>query len=186
MTILRPRETGFLAYNQAPETYNAFLDSWLDFFREKLEAVAEEHRMPIHLRDHQLTAILPDHRERRWIRESDVLTIVNPEDELIEEVEEWMRKNPVLRTILGFSSVVDRDALFDFCQKFHLPLFDRSATVSRIFTLQLQEEERIQQVVSRALLCLLPPSAPPTATSRGALRRTYPPGGGGTASFPPP
>lgn len=186
VTILRPRETGFLAYNQAPETYNAFLDSWLDFFREQLEMVAEEHRVPIHLYDHQLTAILPDHREKRWIGESDVLTVVNPEDELIEEVERWMRGNPVLRTILGFSSTVDRDALIVFCRKFQIPLFDRSATVSRIFTLQLQEEERIQQVVSRALLCLLPPAAHPNATSHGVSRKTYPPDDGGTAQSPPP
>lgn len=186
VTILRPQETGFLVCNTQPEHYNAYLDEWLDVFREQLEAVAEEHRLPLHLRDHQLTAILPDHRERRWIGESDVLTVVNPEDELIEEVEQWMRRNPVLRTILGFSSVVDRDALLDFCRKFRIPLFDRSATVSRIFTLQLQEEERIQQVVSRALLCLLPPPATPTAASRGASRRTYPPCDGGTALFPSP
>lgn len=186
VTILRPQETGFLVCNTQPEHYNAYLDEWLDFFREQLETVAMEHRLSLHLRDHQLTAILPDHRERRWIRESDVLTVVNPEDELIEEVERWMRRNPVLRTIMGFSSLMDRDALIDFFRKFQIPLFDRSAIVSRIFTLQLQEEERIQQVVTRALLCLLPPPSPPTATSHGASRRTYPPAGGGTAPFPPP
>ena len=153
-------------YHTKPEAYNAFLDAWLDFFREQPETVATEHRVPIHLHDHQLTAMLPDHREARWIGESDVLTIVNPEDELIEEVERWMRRNPILRTIMGFSSIVDHDALIDFFRKFQVPLFHNRMTISRIFTVQVQEEERIHPVISRALLCLLPPTAPPTATSR--------------------
>ncbi|MBI2523793.1 hypothetical protein HYW11_01055 [Candidatus Peregrinibacteria bacterium] len=165
VTILRPKETGYLICNSQPEHYNAGIDAWLDFFREQLEMVAAEHRVPIHLYDHQLTAILPDHRERRWIGESDVLTVVNPEDELIEEVERWMHRNPILRTIMGFSSVMDRDALIDFFRKFQVPLFHNRTVISRIFAVQVQEEERIPSVVTRALLYLLPPTAPPTATS---------------------
>lgn len=165
ITILRPRETGFLTYNAEPEKYNAFIDSWLDFFREQLETLASKHRVPICLYDHQLTAILPDHRAKRWIGESDVLTVVNPEDELIEEVEQWMRRNPILRTIMGFSSVTNRDALLDFFRKFQLPILRSREVVSRIFTVQVQEEERIPHVVTRALLYPLPPTTRPTATS---------------------
>lgn len=184
VAILRPRDTGFLACNQKPETYNASIDAWLVFFREQLEIVAENNRMPLHLLDHQLTAMLPDHREARWIGESDVLAVVNPEDELIEEVERWMRKNPILRTIMGFSSVTDRDALMDFFRKFQIPLITRSGMISRIFTVQVQEEERIRAVVTRALLYPFPPTALPTATSRGEWRKTYPPDDGEIARSP--
>lgn len=184
VAILRPRDTGFFACNQKPETFDAAIDAWLDFFREQLETVAEDHRVPIHLFNHQLTAILPDHREARWIGESDVLTVVNPEDELIEEVERWMRKNPILRTIMGFSSITDRDALMDFFRKFQIPLIARSGTISRIFTVQVQEEERIRAVVTRALLFPHPPGALPTATSRGEWKKTYPPDDGENARSP--
>lgn len=184
VVILRPRDTGFLACNQKPETYNAHIDAWLDFFREQVETVAGNHRVPIHLLNHQLTAMLPNHREARWIGESDVLTVVNPEDELIEEVEQWMRKNPILRTIMGFSSITDRDALMDFFRKFQIPLIDRPAAISRIFTVQVQEEERIRAVVTRALLFPLLPSTPPTATSYEGWRKTYPPDGGEIARPP--
>lgn len=166
VTILRPKETGYLTYNSQPEHYNAHIDDWLDFFREQLETVAKKHRVPLHLYDHQLTAMLPDHREARWIGESDVLTVVNPEDELIEEVERWMRRNPILRTIMGFSSVIDRDVLIDFFRKFQIPLVHNRTTISRIFTVQVQEEERIPSVVTRALLYPLPPTPHPTAISR--------------------
>ncbi len=185
VAILRPKDTGFLACNQNPETYNAAIDAWLDYFREQLETVAKNHRVPLHLLNHQLTALLPDHRESRWIGESDVLAVVNPEDELIEEVERWMRKNPILRTIMGFSSITDRDALMDFFRKFQLPLIARSGTISRIFTVQVQEEERTRAVVTRALLYPLLPTALPTAASRGEWKKTYPPDDGETARFPP-
>ncbi|OGJ57367.1 hypothetical protein A3H22_00640 [Candidatus Peribacteria bacterium RIFCSPLOWO2_12_FULL_55_15] len=165
VTILRPKETGYLTCNSQPEHYNARIDDWLDFFREQLEIVAEKHRVPIHLRCHQLTAILPDHRKKRWIGESDILTVVNPEDELIEEVERWMRRNPILRTIIGFSSVVDRDALIDFFRKFQIQLLQSRTTVSRIFTVQVQKEERIPSVITRALLYPHPPTTLPTAIS---------------------
>ena len=167
VTILRPQETGFLVCNTQPEHYNARIDNWLDFFREQLETVAKKHQVPLHLYDHQLTAILPDHRKKRWIGESDVLTVVNPEDELIEEVERWMRGNPILRTIIGFSSVADRDALIDFFRKFQIPIFHHHTTVSRIFTIQVQEEGHIPSVVTRALLYPLPPTTHPIATSHG-------------------
>lgn len=179
VTILRPKETGYLVCNSQPEYYNAYIDDWLDFFREQLEMVAKKHRVPLHLYDHQLTAMLPDHREKRWIGESDVLTVVNPKGELIEEVERWMRRNPILRTIMGFSSVLDRDTLLDLFRKFQIPLLHPSteaqpqrverahSTISRIFTVQVQEEERIPSVVTRALLypLPLPPTVHPTATS---------------------
>ena len=165
ITILRPKETGFLVCNTQPEHYNACIDNWLDFFREQLETVAKKHQVHLHLYDHQLTALLPDHREKRWIGESDILTVVNPEDELIEEVERWMRRNPILRTIIGFSSVTARDTLIDFFRKFQIPLIHSRGTVSRIFTVQVQEEKHITSVVTRALLYPHPPTTHPTVIS---------------------
>jgi len=153
VTILRPQETSWHTFLKNPEKYNAFINDWLDYFRCEVEDIAHTHAIPLHIYDHQLTDILPDHRNTRWIKESDVLTLVNPEAHAIEYIEKHMRNNPVMRTVIGFSSVEERDRLLEFFARYQVPLFTREeCTVARILTIQLQEEDRMRAIATKALL----------------------------------
>jgi len=152
---------------EKPTDYNAHVDGWLDYVRAEVEDVARLYEIPLHVNDHQLTDILPNYRATRWVEDTDILTIVDPKGYAIEYIEKRMKKNPIMRTVIGFSAIETRDALLHFFAQYQIPIVaTKHMTVARILTIQLNEEERVREVMTKALLfgSTNPPASRPIST----------------------
>lgn len=150
-----------MEYEENPDVaaiaFGEKVDAVIEEIRGAMDQFAFERSIELSVYDYAPTSehATPSRQAYRWIRESNVIACIAPNDHQIAFVTDCMRSNPVMCALLSYTSLEDLDGDIEICgsQSFHL-LGSAKGTASRVFAAVYREESKkaVREAAQRALL----------------------------------
>src|SRR3989339_1436051 len=125
VTPLRPAETSWLSLSEqmrkneggyagdGTDVYVPAIDDWLDEYRERILACADELNIHCDLQELQLHDIPLKGRRRLQLEEAHILTTLDPTRDMCWEMRAQLRRDPDKRAVLAFSLPDYRDEILE-------------------------------------------------------------------------